>query len=205
MSAMKLTAETLRRLVRESLEEAPIRVPVDPNSGYNMRKTPQQARDSAARGIRSSRKNKDTSNRTGGAREPNGPEHYGSAAKRAGATGVAARNGVTQASTPHLEDDGMDELDQMSSLGEAELDEDMMPPGMHPSVGNRAAPPPLPGKAGGGVPNLKGFKADCNMMADAASRVKQILDAGQGDTKEALRWLGKVVQFAQSAQKNLKN
>ena len=86
-----------------------------------------------------------------------------------------------------------------------ELDEDMMPASMHPSVGDRK-PPPLPQKKpGGGPPNLKGFKADCNMMADAASRVKQILDAGQGDTKEALRWLDKVVQFAQSAQKNLKN
>jgi len=87
-----------------------------------------------------------------------------------------------------------------------ELNEDMMPAGMHPSVGDRKAPPPLPGKKpGGGAPNLKGFKADCNMMTDAASRVKQILDAGQGDTKEALRWLDKVVQFAQSAQKNLKS
>lgn len=60
--------------------------------------------------------------------------------------------------------------------------------------------PPVPGQKG---PNLKGFKADCNMMADAASRVKQILDAGQGNTKEALRWLDKTIQFAQSAKKNL--
>ena len=60
--------------------------------------------------------------------------------------------------------------------------------------------PPVPGSK---APNLKGFKADCNMMADAAGRVKQILDAGQGNTKEALRWVDKTIQFAQSAKKAL--
>lgn len=55
------------------------------------------------------------------------------------------------------------------------------------------------------APDLKGFKANCNMMADAAGRVKQILDAGRGETKEALRWLDKVVQYAQTAQKILKH
>lgn len=61
--------------------------------------------------------------------------------------------------------------------------------------------PPVPGGQKG--PNLKGFKADVNMAADAVGRCKQILEAGQGNTKEALRWLDKAIQFAQSAKKNL--
>lgn len=82
------------------------------------------------------------------------------------------------------------------------LNEDMMPASMHPSVGDRAPARPTQ-KQGPKAPNLKGFKADVNMMADAANRVKQILDAGQGNTKEALRWLDKVVQFASSAKQTL--
>lgn len=58
-------------------------------------------------------------------------------------------------------------------------------------------------KRPGGPPNLKGFKADCNMMADAAARVKEILDAGRGNTREAIRWLEKVIHFATSAKKTL--
>jgi hypothetical protein len=222
---MKLSAETLRRLVRESINEAPVRV--DPKKFSNAPRGSSDAehRKSAAADIK----------RTRADAALNHPEYGGGAsarmssvAKMSGAPKAAAVHAnkaldkgydkdwvksraagdMSQAAGPHLtDDDPMAELDQISSLGGMdELDEDMMPAGMHPSVGDRKAPPPLPGKKpGGGAPNLKGFKADCNMMADAASRVKQILDAGQGDTKEALRWLDKVVQFAQSAQKNLKN
>lgn len=190
MSAMKLTAETLRRLVRESLDEAPIRIKTA---------TPGH-RDAAADAVKTLRKGRD-------AGKADYASAYASKASGAGAKGVGKRGGYDAPGVPTKENDPMAELDELSSLGEMdELDEDMMPASMHPSVGDRKSPPPLPQKKpGGGAPNLKGFKADCNMMADAASRVKQILDAGQGDTKEALRWLDKVVQFAQSAQKNLKN
>lgn len=85
------------------------------------------------------------------------------------------------------------------------INEDMMPPKMHPSTWNSSdkAPPSSKSGAKSGVPNLKAFKADCGMMADAANKVKQILDSGQGNTKEALRWLDKVIQFAQSAKGSL--
>lgn len=82
------------------------------------------------------------------------------------------------------------------------MNEDMETPTQHPSAPTGRKPPPLPTKQkSGGPPNLKVFKADCNMMADAAQRVKDILDAGQGNTKEAIRWLDKVIQFASSAKK----
>ena len=68
---------------------------------------------------------------------------------------------------------------------------------------DRPLAPPQKPSSGSKGPNLKGFKADVNMAADAASRAKQILDAGQGNTKEALRWLDKTISFAQSAKKNL--
>lgn len=83
------------------------------------------------------------------------------------------------------------------------ISEDVAPAKTYPSpwdnVPQKKGPPQVPGKKPGGAPNLKGFKAEANMMADAASRVKQILDAGQGNTKEALRWLDKVIQHATSA------
>ena len=76
-----------------------------------------------------------------------------------------------------------------------------------------AQPPPLPP----GVPNgpkaapasaalpqkgaLNKFKADVNMAVDAANRVKEHVDAA--NTKEALRWLDKVIQFATSAKGTL--
>jgi len=95
------------------------------------------------------------------------------------------------------------EMVEESGMYEEEMSEDLEPK-TYPSpwdAEQKKGPPPLPGKkpAGGGPPNLKGFKADCNMMSDAANRVKTILDAGQGNTKEALRWLDKVIQFATSA------
>lgn len=102
-------------------------------------------------------------------------------------------------------------IGQLRSLireAQEQVNEDVPPPAMHPSAlkarGDNAplAPPQKP-SSGQKAPNLKGFKADCSMMADAASRVKQILDAGQGNTKEALRWVDKTIQFAQSAKKSL--
>lgn len=88
----------------------------------------------------------------------------------------------------------------------------------------RAVPPPLPPKrpapvqqqatpqqapaaqkpASAALPQkgaLNKFKADVNMTADAAARVKAAVDAA--DTKEALRWLDKVIAFATSAKSNL--
>jgi len=93
----------------------------------------------------------------------------------------------------------LNESDIRSLINEI-LSEDLMPPGFHPSVGDRPIAAPKPKS---GLPNLKAFKTDCNMMADAAGKVKAILDAGQGNTKEALRWIDRVIQYATSAKKGL--
>lgn len=98
------------------------------------------------------------------------------------------------------------QLRQLIKETRESVNEDAPPPAASASALGSDRPlapkkPPVP--SGSKAPNLKGFKADVNMAAAAASRCKQILDAGQGNTKEALRWLDKVVQFAQSAKKNL--
>ena len=92
-------------------------------------------------------------------------------------------------------------VEQLRSLIEDTLTEDMEPAAVRP----RGTPPPLPQKkpAAPKPPNLKAFKANSNMMADAASRVKGIIDAGQGNTSEALRWIDKVVHFATQAKSAL--
>lgn len=95
---------------------------------------------------------------------------------------------------------------QLRALIKEAVNEDAPPPAMSGASLGSDRPltkPSVPRPGGTKAPNLKGFKADCNMMADAAGRVKQILDAGQGNTKEALRWLDKVLQFGQSAKKHL--
>lgn len=80
------------------------------------------------------------------------------------------------------------------------------------NVGPQAAkkgPPPLPAgapgaKASSALPQkgaLNKFKADVNMAVDAANRVKQNVE--QANTKEALRWLDKMIQFANSAKGTL--
>mgnify|MGYP003490835034 CR=1 FL=1 len=75
----------------------------------------------------------------------------------------------------------------------------------------KGTPPPLPaaakkqsGPASATLPQkgaLNKFKADVNMALDAAERVQQNID--QANTKEALRWLDKMIQFATSAKSNL--
>lgn len=76
------------------------------------------------------------------------------------------------------------------------------PPPLPPGAPNarKAAPAPasaaLPQKGA-----LNKFKADVNMAVDAANRVKEHVDAA--NTKEALRWLDKVIQFATSAKGTL--
>lgn len=86
---------------------------------------------------------------------------------------------------------------------------DVLNEDMDPATATRTGgPPPLPKKqapASAALPQkgaLNKFKADVNMMADAASRVKEAVDGA--NTKEALRWLEKVVSFATSAQGVLK-
>jgi len=82
------------------------------------------------------------------------------------------------------------------------------------NVGPQAkkGPPPLPPGAPGAKPApassalpqkgaLNKFKADVNMAVDAANRVKQNVE--NANTKEALRWLDKMIQFANSAKGTL--
>lgn len=70
----------------------------------------------------------------------------------------------------------------------------------------KKAPPPLPAAAKAQQPAsaalpqkgaLNKFKADVNMAVDAASKVKEAVDAA--NTKEALRWIEKLIGFATSA------
>jgi hypothetical protein len=78
--------------------------------------------------------------------------------------------------------------------------------------GAKKGPPPLPKGAPGAKPapasaalpqkNALGkFKADVNMAVDAANKVQQNIE--QANTKEALRWLDKMIGFAQSAKSSL--
>lgn len=83
----------------------------------------------------------------------------------------------------------------------------------NPNAANAAkkGPPPLPAAAkkqpaSAALPQkgaLTKFKADVNMAADAASRVKAAVE--QANTPEALRWLDKMIAFATSAKANLPN
>lgn len=94
---------------------------------------------------------------------------------------------------------------QLRSLIKEAINEEAPPPAAHAaSLGSdRPLAPEKKPAIGQKAPNLKVFKANVNMMADAADRVKQVLDAGQGNTKEALRWLDKAMQFGQTAKKAL--
>ncbi len=102
------------------------------------------------------------------------------------------------------------------------LQEDMagfntgMTPQMHAMLNNpgspagKSKPPPLPPgaqkqqPASAALPQkgaLDKFKTDVNMAVDAASKVKASMDAT--NTKEALRWLDKLIGFATSAKGSL--
>ena len=86
-----------------------------------------------------------------------------------------------------------------------------MSPQMHAQLNTgsqqKKGPPPLPARAQGAqapasaaLPQrgaLNKFKADVNMAIDAANKVKENVDSA--NTKEALRWLDKVIAFATSA------
>lgn len=75
----------------------------------------------------------------------------------------------------------------------------------------KATPPPLPKQAQGqqakpsaGLPQnnaLGKFKSSLNMAADAGNRAKQASEAA--NTKEALRWLDKMIEYATAAKKTL--
>lgn len=72
----------------------------------------------------------------------------------------------------------------------------------------RPSPPPLPPgaqkPASAALPQkgaLHKFRADVNMTVDAAGRVKAAVESA--NTKEALRWLDKVIAFATSAKGTL--
>ena len=104
--------------------------------------------------------------------------------------------------------------DIIRSVLEEDVGQFQMPPSAHTLLNRgpeqRKGPPPLPAAAkkqqpaSAALPQkgaLDKFKADVNMTADAASRVKAAVDAA--DTKEALRWLDKVISYATSAKSNL--
>lgn len=71
----------------------------------------------------------------------------------------------------------------------------------------KAKPPPLPTAAKPASAALPGkdaltkFKSSLNMAADAGARAKQASE--QANTKEALRWLDKMVEYANAAKKQL--
>ena len=74
----------------------------------------------------------------------------------------------------------------------------------------KATPPPLPKQAQGqakpsaALPQnnaLGKFKSSLNMAADAGARAKQASEAA--NTKEALRWLDKMIEYATTAKKTL--
>lgn len=95
-------------------------------------------------------------------------------------------------------------LSELRTLVRAVIEEDMG------DFRPRSVPPPLPARArqvpaSAALPAkgaLHKFKADVNMAFDAMGRAKQAMDAA--DTKETLRWLAKVMAFATSAQRQLK-
>ena len=66
------------------------------------------------------------------------------------------------------------------------------PPPLPPEANQKPASAALPAKGA-----LHKFRADVNMAADAASRAKEAVE--RAETKEALRWLSKVIGFATSA------
>ena len=65
----------------------------------------------------------------------------------------------------------------------------------------KKGPPPLPKKAGNKLApheQLRRFKANVNMMRDAANRIQDV------GVKEALPWLDKVIEFATNAKEAVK-
>jgi hypothetical protein len=72
---------------------------------------------------------------------------------------------------------------------------------------NKAKPPPLPGQARAASASLpkKGaltkFKASLSMAAEAGARAKE--ESEQANTKEALRWLDKMIDYATAAKQQL--
>lgn len=74
---------------------------------------------------------------------------------------------------------------------------------------SRPQPPPLPAAArqqpaSAALPKkgaLHKFKASLNMAADAGARAKEASE--QANTKEALRWLDKTIEYATAAKKQL--
>jgi hypothetical protein len=105
------------------------------------------------------------------------------------------------------------DLNELKALIRSVIEEDVPPlAGQNAAAKAPGAPPPLPNKAAAQGQNpasaalpkpgaLNKFKADVNMAADAAMRVKQNVDSA--NTKEALRWLDKLIQFATSAKSQL--
>lgn len=75
----------------------------------------------------------------------------------------------------------------------------------------KSTPPPLPAAAKAqqkpasaalpGKDALTKFKSSLNMAADAGARAKQASE--QANTKEALRWLDKTIEYATAAKKQL--
>jgi hypothetical protein len=80
-----------------------------------------------------------------------------------------------------------------------------------PQGQSKATPPPLPKAAqqaqkpaSAALPQnnaLGKFKSSLNMAADAGARAKQASEAA--NTKEALRWLDKMIEYATAAKKTL--
>lgn len=84
----------------------------------------------------------------------------------------------------------------LNEEGLRDLIEQVMNEDMNP--GRRPASASLPQKGA-----LHRFKANVNMMADASSRARDAVESA--NTKEALRWLDKVISFATSARDSLKS
>lgn len=112
------------------------------------------------------------------------------------------------------------ELSELRAIIRDILKEDMagfntgMSPQTHAMLNNpvstgKSKPPPLPPGAqkqasSAALPQkgaLNKFKADVNMAIDAASKTQAAIEAA--NTKEALRWLDKLIGFATSAKGSL--
>lgn len=113
------------------------------------------------------------------------------------------------------------DLQEIRALIRSILNEDMagfktgLTPQMHAMLNNpgsvgKSKPPPLPvaaqkqQPASAALPQkgaLNKFKADVNMAADAATKAKAAVESA--NTKEALRWLDKLIGFATSAKGTL--
>ena len=112
------------------------------------------------------------------------------------------------------------DLSELRAIIRDILKEDMagfntgMTPQMHamlnnPGTAGKSKPPPLPSgaqkqPASAALPQkgaLNKFKADVNMAADAVSKAQAAIEGA--NTKEALRWLDKLISFATSAKGSL--